>query len=81
MFSTKREILLDLISLYDTLMPFFPDWLCESAEKWPVWGSSSNPVIHEIHQEGMEAVCMATGEPSSSLHDVIDPERYSSLNK
>ena len=29
----------------------------------------------------MEAVCMATGEPSSSLLNVIDPERYSSLNK
>ena len=29
----------------------------------------------------MEALCMATGEPSSSLLNVIDPERYSSLNK
>ena len=29
----------------------------------------------------MEAVCMAKGEPSSSLLNVIDPERYSSLNK
>ena len=35
----------------------------------------------EIHLEGMETVCMATGEPSSSLLNVIDPERYSALNK
>lgn len=36
---------------------------------------------HEIHQEGMEVVYMTTGEPSSSLLNVIDLERYSSLNK
>ena len=29
----------------------------------------------------MEVVYMATGEPNSSLLDVINPERYSSLNK
>ena len=58
-----------------------PDWLCESADNWPVWSSSRNHVEHEIHQEGMEAVCMATGKPSTSLLNVIDPERYSSLNK
>ena len=58
-----------------------PEWLCESADKWPVWSSSRNHVEHEIHQEGMEAVCMATGKPSTSLLHVIDPERYSSLNK
>ena len=58
-----------------------PDWLCESADKWPVWSSSSNHVEHEIHQEAMEAVYMATGEPTSSLLNVIDPEHYSSLNK
>ena len=40
-----------------------------------------NHVEHEIHQEGMEAVYMATGKPSTSLLNVIDPERYSSLNK
>ena len=58
-----------------------PKWLCLSADTWLVWSSSSNHVEHEIYQEGMEAVCMATGEPSSSLLNVIDPERYSSLNK
>ena len=35
----------------------------------------------EIHQESMKAVCMATGEPSSSLLNIIDLEHYSSLNK
>ena len=35
----------------------------------------------EIHLESMKAVCMATGEPSSSLLNIIDRERYSSLNK
>lgn len=29
----------------------------------------------------METVCLATGKPSSSLLNVFDPERYSSLNK
>ena len=58
-----------------------PKWLCLSADTWLVWSSSSNHVEHEIYQEGMEAVCMATGEPSLSLLNVIDPERYSSLNK
>ena len=48
---------------------------------WPVWSCSSDHVEHEIYQKGMEAVCMATGEPSLSLLNVIDPERYSSLNK
>ena len=43
--------------------------------------SSSNHVEQEIHQEGMEAVCMATGGPSSSLLNVINPEHYSSLHK
>ena len=58
-----------------------PDWLCESADKCPVWSRSSNHVEYEIHQEGIEVVYMATGEPSSSLLNVIDPERYSSVNK
>ena len=58
-----------------------PHWLCESADKWPVWMSSSNHVEQEIHLESMKAVCMATGEPSSSLLNIIDLERYSSLNK
>ena len=35
----------------------------------------------EIHLESMKAVCKATGEPSSSLLNIIDLERYSSLNK
>lgn len=39
-----------------------PDWLCKSAGKWPIWSSSSNHVEHEVHMEGMEAVCMATEE-------------------
>ena len=43
--------------------------------------SSSNHVEQEIHLESMTAVCMATGEPSSSLLNIIDLERYSSLNK
>ena len=43
--------------------------------------SSSNHVEQEIHLESMKAVCMATGEPSSSLLNIIDLERYSSLNK
>ena len=43
--------------------------------------SSSNQVEQEIHLESMKAVCMATGEPSSSLLNIIDLERYSSLNK
>ena len=55
--------------------------LCESADKWPVWMSSSNHVEQEIHLESMKAVCMATGEPSSSLLNVIDLERYSSLKR
>ena len=42
--------------------------------------SSSNHVEQEIHLESMKAVCMATGEPSSSLLNIIDLERYSSLN-
>ena len=58
-----------------------PHWLCESADKWPVWMSSSNHVVQEIHLESMKAVCMATGEPSSSLLNVIDLERYSSLKR
>ena len=58
-----------------------PHWLCESADKWPVWMSCSNHVEQEIHLESMTAVCMATGEPSSSLLNIIDLERYSSLNK
>ena len=58
-----------------------PHWLCESADKWPVWMSSSNHVEQEIHLESMKAVCMATGEPSASLLNIIDLERYSSLNK
>ena len=41
--------------------------------------SSSNHVEQDL--ESMKAVCMATGEPSSSLLNVIDLERYSSLNK
>ena len=56
-------------------------WLCQSVDTWPVWSGSGNHVEHETYQEGMEAMCMATGEPSSSLLNVIDPERYSSLNK
>ena len=58
-----------------------PHWLCESADKWPVWMSSSNHVKQDIHLESMKAVCMATGEPSSSLLNVIDLERYSSLKR
>ena len=57
-----------------------PKWLCLSADTWPVWNGSSDHVEREIYQEGMQAVCMATGEPSSSLLNVIDPESYSSLN-
>ena len=53
----------------------------QSADTWPVWSGSSNHVEHEIYQEGMEAVCMATGESSTSLLNVIDPERYRSLSK
>ena len=55
--------------------------VCESAETWFVWSSSSNHVDHEIHQEGMKAMCMATSKPSSSLLDVIVPECYNPLNK
>ena len=58
-----------------------PKWLCQWAVTWPVWSGSSSHVEHEIYQEGMEAMCMATGEPSSSLLNVIDPECYSSLKK
>ena len=43
--------------------------------------SSSNHVEKEIRLESMKAVCMATREPSLSLLDIIDLERYSSLNK
>lgn len=50
-------------------------------DSWPVWRGSSNHVEHEIYQESMETVCLATGKPSSSLLNVFDPERYSSLNK
>ena len=53
----------------------------KSADTWPVWSGSSNQVEQEMYQEGMEAVCMATGESRSSLLNVIDPERYSSLSK
>ncbi|XP_067017993.1 uncharacterized protein [Acropora muricata] len=43
--------------------------------------SSGNHVEQEIHLESIKAVCMATGEPSSRLLNIIDLERYSSLNK
>ena len=55
-----------------------PKWLCQSADTWPVWSGSSNHVEHEIYQEGIEAVCIATREPSLSLLNVIDPKRYNS---
>ena len=58
-----------------------PKWLSQSADFWPVWSGSSNHVEHEKYQESMETLCLATGKPSSSLLNVIDPERYSSLNK
>ena len=47
----------------------------KSADTRPVWNGSSNQVEQEMYQEGMEAVCMATGELRSSLLNVIDPER------
>ena len=53
----------------------------QSADTWPVWSGSSNQVEQKMYQEGMEAVCIATGESRSSLLNVIDPERYSSLSK
>ena len=53
----------------------------QSADTWPVWSGSSNYVEQEMYEEGMEAVCMATGESRSSLLNVIDNERYSSLSK
>ena len=52
----------------------------QSADTWPVWSGSSNQVEQKMYQEGMEAVCIATGESRSSLLNVIDPERYSSLS-
>ena len=53
----------------------------QSADTWPVWSGYSNHVEQEMYEEGMEAVCMATEESRSSLLNVIDPERYSSLSK
>ena len=58
-----------------------PKWLCQSSHTWSVWSGSSTHVEREIYQEGMEAVCMVSGELSSSLLNVIDPERYSLLSK
>ena len=58
-----------------------PKWLSLSADSWPVWSGASTHVEREIYQEGMEVVCMVTGELSSSLLNVIDPERYSLLSK
>ena len=43
-----------------------PHWLCESADKWPVWMSSSNHVEQEIHLKSMKAVCMATGNQAQA---------------